>query len=307
MYPASVLEEVKSNVIQEAMEMRRLNKVVPVSGERRSICLEDRTIDVVYYKTTNKQAPLLICFHGGGFLFGGCALDDYLWHSICKRLDVNLVSVEYRKSPEFMYRDALEDAYDATDYLIEHADEYGFDPERISVFGGSAGGNLATALCLYAKEKGNIEFDNQILMYPFLDIDTDPDEKGAGSLSGPIMYVFNELHCKPEESAYPLVSPIFATKEMLKDQPNTIISYAEDDNLRNEAERYARKLQEAGVQVAEKLSYSMPHGFLELGFGNDAVGSRDYLGDDVIEKLENGSIKAASIEMLEFIARNYKR
>lgn len=300
-----VIDEIKKNVCEEAKKMKEANKGVPVKGTRYSLALKGRNVDIVYYSAKKENAPLLIGFHGGGFLFGGCALDDTMWDTMCKKLDVNIASIGYRKSPDYMYPCAIEDAYDSAIYLKEHAEKFGFNPEHISTFGSSAGGNIATCVCIYAKEKGGIIFKNQILNYPFIDSDTDPFEKGRGSLEGPIMYVFNELYCKPEETRLSTVSPIFADKKQLEGLPKAIVITAENDNLRAEGEVYIKLLREAGVEVKDNMASGMPHGYYEYGFGGNQDSS--FLPDDIVTLMSNGDISKAAQETLDFIDKEYIR
>ena len=304
-YPREVIEQVKEAVCKEAAEMNRLNKIVPVTGKRMQISMPDRQIDVVFYPAEKENAPLILGFHGGGFLFGGCAMNDAMWSETGEQLGASVASVEYRKSPDYQWREALADAYDAAVYFEEHAEEYGIDKNDISVMGCSAGANLAASVCLYAKQQGKNLFQRQILMYPFLDCATDPDSKGKGSLEGPIMYVFNELHCKPEEAVLSLVSPVLAEKEELEELPRAIICYADQDNLKAEGQKYAKMLRNAGVGVDDMLTIGMPHGFYESGFGKISDGEMEFLGDDVKEMIRNGKIAQASQECLEFIKEHF--
>ena len=186
-YPREVIEQVKEAVCKEAAEMRRINKIVPVTGKRLQITKPDRQIDVVFYPSEKEHAPLILGFHGGGFLFGGCAMNDAMWSETGAQLGAAVASVEYRKSPDYQWREALADAYDAAVYFQNNAEKYGINKNDISVMGCSAGANLAASVCLYANQQKNHLFQRQILMYPFLDSATDPDSKGKGSLEGPIM------------------------------------------------------------------------------------------------------------------------
>lgn len=90
-----------------------------------------------------------------------------------------------RKSPNHKWKEALDDAYDTAYYLYEHSSDLGFDKKHIWVMGGSAGAGLAASVCLYAKQKNTNFIEKQILMYPFVDLHTDPVSKGEGSLQGP--------------------------------------------------------------------------------------------------------------------------
>lgn len=216
-----------------------------------------------------------------------------------------MASIEYRKSPDYQYRAALDDAYDAAVYMKNHAEEFGFDETEISVMGASAGACLAATLCIYAKQKGGISFRNQILMYPFLDCATNPDEKGEGSLTGPIMYVFNELHCTPEEVKLPLVSPVFAKEEELKGLPRAIFCMADNDSLKQEGYRYAQMLEQAGVPVSIQEYEKMPHGFVETAFESNPE-AMSFLHEDELELVKNGEIAKASQKALAFVKENFE-
>ncbi|MCC8101024.1 MAG: alpha/beta hydrolase [Clostridiales bacterium] len=306
----ALVDKMKKELAQEVSKMNLANQMMEIDGIRHTLPLEGRTLDMVYYpinkeKGTDqeKKAPLLIGFYGGGFLFGGCAMNDYMWQALGSQLGVNVASIGYRKSPDHMWRDVLDDGYDASVYLKEHAEKFGFDPEHISVFGCSAGASLATRTALYAKKKGNLFFENEILLYPFVDVATDPLEKGEGSLSGPIMYVFNEFHRTEGEARLPLVSPVFATTEELRGMPNTVIVLSENDCLRAEGQKYGELLAAAGVPVYMTCMEGMPHGFFEAGFGvrGEEV---EFLGEAVLSGIKDGTIPQKSAESMEFIKRH---
>ena len=304
-YPREIIDAVKADVLKETKGMRLANRYVSVSGRRMKIHLPDRDIEAVFYPAETDNAPLIIGFHGGGYLFGGCALNDAMWSETGKTLGAAIASIEYRKSPEYQYMAAIEDAYDALKYFSGNAAEYNIDKDRISVMGCSAGAGLAVSVCLYAKEQEGPAIDKQILMYPFLDCATDPESKGEGSIGGPIMYVFNELHCKPEEAALPLVSPVYASIEDLKGQPEAIICYADNDNLKSEGQKYAGMLREAGVSVAEMTAEGMPHGFYESGFGEITDAELAFLGDDVKCMVREGTVAKVSGVCLAFVKEHF--
>ena len=304
-YPREIIEAVKADVLKETKGMRLANRYVSVSGDRITIKLPDRKIDAVFYPADTDNAPLILGFHGGGYLFGGCALNDAMWSETGRALGAAVASIEYRKSPEYQYMAAIEDAYDALKYFSENAAAYNIDKDRISVMGCSAGAGLAVSACLYAKEQGGPAIDKQILMYPFLDCATDPESKGEGSIGGPIMYVFNELHCKPEEAALPLVSPVFASVDELKGQSDAIFVYADNDNLKAEGQKYAAMLREAGVHVDEMTAERMPHGFYESGFGKITDAELAFLGDDVKRMVLDGTVAKVSQECLEFVKEHF--
>ena len=310
-----LIEAVKEDMAKNAHGMRAANKMVPVSGERHKLPLEGREVEIVLYPALNDDGskmegkqPLIVGYHGGGFVFGGCALDDDMWVAVTKTLHVNVASIGYRMSPEHKWKETFLDSYEAVLYLKEHAEEFGFDGKHISVMGQSAGGNLAAAVSLWANLKQSIKLDNIVLIYPFLDVYTDPDSKGGGSLTGPMTYAMNELHCDFEDTLNPLASPVFAEVSMLKGLSNTIFDYSEDDNLRFEGMKYAEKLKEAGVPVYENLSEGMPHGFFESGFKTPTeFEMKNLLGEKGEQIVADGSLARKSQEALNFINEHFVR
>lgn len=310
-----LIDAAKEEMSKNAHGMRAANKMVPVSGQRHKLPLEGREVEIVLYPALNEDGskmegkqPLIVGFHGGGFIFGGCALDDDMWVAVTKTMHVNVASVDYRMSPDHKWKETFLDSYEVLLYLAEHAKEFGFDGDHISVMGQSAGGNLAASVSLWANLKQSIKLDNVVLVYPFLDVYTDPDSKGSGSLTGPMTYAMNELHCDFEDTLNPLVSPVFAEVSMLKGLPNTILDYSEDDNLRFEGMKYAEKLIEAGVTVHENLSEGMPHGFFESGFKTPTeFEMNNLLGEKGPQIVADGSLARKSQEALDFINEHFVR
>ncbi|MDO4529211.1 MAG: alpha/beta hydrolase [Lachnospiraceae bacterium] len=310
-----LIDAAKEEMSKNAHGMRAANKMVPVSGQRHKLPLEGREVEIVLYPALNDDGskmegkqPLIVGFHGGGFIFGGCALDDDMWVAVTKTMHVNVASVDYRMSPDHKWKETFLDSYEVLLYLAEHAEEFGFDGDHISVMGQSAGGNLAASVSLWANLKQSIKLDNVVLVYPFLDVYTDPDSKGSGSLTGPMTYAMNELHCDFEDTLNPLVSPVFAESSMLKGLPNTIFDYSEDDNLRFEGMKYAEKLKEAGVPVSENLSEGMPHGFFESGFKTPTeFEMNNLLGEKGPQIVADGSLARKSQEALDFINGHFVR
>lgn len=300
----TAIDKLLPDILAGAKEAQEANKTVPISGTRYTLALEGRNIDIAYYKAKKEKAPLIIGLHGGGFLFGGSALDDDLWVNVSETLEMDIASVNYRMSPEVMDEACLMDAYDATLYLISHAEEFGFDPAHVSVFGSSAGGNLAAALAILAKQRGEFSLDYQILMYPFLDGASDPDSKGEGSFSGVMPHIMNRLHFSPEKAADPLLSPVYAPKEMLTGLPKAIVVYCELDNLKAEALKYCEMLKEAGVEVASYYARSMPHGYIESGFKKVFTDmDRQFMGENADELIEGGLLRRTSEQTLAFVKK----
>ena len=146
-------------------EVERTDHVVP--GE------PEVPVRVHRAKAKSKDAagalPCLYSIHGGGYVMGSYAMDDPLFDRLCRKLDVVGVSVEYRLAPEATYPGPLEDCYRGLKWTYDHADELGIDPTRIGVRGVSAGGGLAAALALLARDRGEVPLAFQLLDCPMLD------------------------------------------------------------------------------------------------------------------------------------------
>ena len=324
-----LLDAVKAEMIKQAHGILIADKMIKVSGKRIKLPLKERELDAVYYPALNEdgsivkeRCPLIVGYHGGGFLFGGCAVNDAMWVAVNKSLRCNVVSVGYRQSPDHDWHDTLKDAADSAFYLQQHADDYSSFTDRIYLMGQSAGANLAAAVCLkynlmrlgltpgdgfdditLDSEEAPV-IQNCIMLYPLLDGATSSDEKGPGSLAGPACAVFNELHCSDGNERNPLVSPAFVSAEMLPGLPNTIIIYCENDNLRPEAMKYAKMLQAAGVPAAEMLAEGMPHAYFESGFKTPTSFEMEFLGENAQELVDSGALHEWSMKTLEFIKEN---
>jgi acetyl esterase len=126
----------------------------------------------LYTPNPTSGLPILVFFHGGGFVAGNLDAYDNPLRSVTNRCECIVVSVAYRLSPENKYPAAPEDAYAATKWVAEHADSIGGDPSRIAVGGDGAGGNLAAVVTLMARDRGTPSLAFQILIYPSLDFST---------------------------------------------------------------------------------------------------------------------------------------
>ena len=222
----------------------------------------------IYRPVLADNLPVLMYFHGGGFVI--CNLDSH--DRECRRLakasGCVVVSVDYRLAPEHPFPAAGEDAYAATRYVAEHGPEFNVDTNRIAVAGDSAGGNLATVVCLMARDRGGPALRFQLLIYPTTDWtdDTSPSLRQYGNdhfLTLDAMHWFADLYLpRAEDRRSPYASPIFA--EDVRGLPPAMVITAECDPIRDQGEAYARKLQEAGVAVVAKRYDGMIHPFVSL-------------------------------------------
>lgn len=248
---------------ESTMEIIRKN---PVRGEQMMIPLADREIEIYLHRGTEEPGVVLFEFHGGGLVLGDAAKDDYLCERICRETGITVIGVNYRKAPEYPYPAAVQDAYDTVNYVQKHSNKFGIDPDRMAVMGFSAGATLATVTAMQAAEKKEFRLVCQILHYPYLDGVTAPASKKSypANLPVEVMEAFTELYGNGEDPRNPYISPLYATREMLKGSAPTALFMAERDALCEEGAAYAALLRAAGVPViTEKIVTEMHHGYME--------------------------------------------
>jgi acetyl esterase len=212
--------------------------------------------------------PVLVWFHGGGFVIGSVAESDAVCRTMAATANVAVASVEYRLAPEHPYPAAPDDCYAGLEGVVANATKWKLDPNRVAVGGDSAGGNLATVVCLMARDRGGPKIHFQALVYPVTDsvsIETPSHLENADGyfLTRKSVIWFRE-HYVPDEKIRdnPYVSPLHAAD--LRGLPPAWIITAEYDPLRDEAETYAKDLERAAVRVAMSRYDGMIHGFFSM-------------------------------------------
>ncbi|MCX2479619.1 alpha/beta hydrolase [Pedobacter sp. MC2016-15] len=240
------------------------------------------------YKPVDKTVlPVLVYFHGGGFIAGNLDSSDTFLRALCNRADCLIVSVDYRLAPEHPFPAATEDAYAALLWISKHADVLDADARKIAVGGDSAGGMLAALMAQQAARDG-LKLSLQVLLYPNLDATNSSDSwKELGS--GEYLVSLQEMnrwydHYIPSTFSRenPKISPLFA-RDLAGLAPALIIT-AELDPLRDEGTEYAARLRKSDNKVSEKQFPGMIHGFASLAGVLDA-GKK--LIDDVGASLES--------------------
>lgn len=296
-------EELENMIDNMAKAHDKAYASLPTDGERMWIPLNEREIEVVYYKADKKNAPVIFGAHGGGFIMGNCAGDNLLWKTISKEYECNVISIGYRKVPDYIFPCALHDVYDTICYFMEHASEFDFDKEKAMTFGSSAGANLAAAAALLDRRKGTDYIKTQILNYPYLDLATDPEEKGHGVQELLMYYLIPDKYVNDKmELKNPLVSPVYAAQKELNGMPKTIIVCGENDRLHVEGEKYADMLKERGVETYCQTFNGMEHGFIEFYFYFQHTPMDQSFGTEQMkEDFKSGKLSETAKSAIRFI------
>jgi acetyl esterase len=265
----------------DAVEARRILKESPLEDlqgpevaevENRTIPgpagAPDIAVRIYRPRVGADPLPLVVFFHGGGWTV--CDLDthDITCRNMANATDATVISVDYRLAPEHRFPAAAEDAYAATVWAHDHAAELGGDAARLAVAGDSAGGNLAAAVALMARDRGGPAITFQLLIYPV----TDRDFTTASYRDNATGYFLTKTHMEwywdqyigddDEAAVHPYAAPLRAAT--LTGLPPAHIVTAEYDPLRDEGEAYGRRLADAGVPVDVRRYDGMFHGFFSM-------------------------------------------
>ncbi|MCM4085085.1 alpha/beta hydrolase [Paractinoplanes hotanensis] len=220
--------------------------------------------------------PVVLYMHGGGWILGNAGTHDRLVRELAVGAHAAVVFVEYTPSPEARYPVAIEQGYAVAQWVGREGATRGLDASRMAVAGESVGGNMAAALALMAKERGDVTFVQQSLYYPVTDaaMNTESYEHFAAGyyLSRKSMEWFWDAYAPDRSKRSEITaSPNHASAEQLRGLPPTLVFVDEADVLRDEGEAYAAKLRSAGVPVTTVRYDGTVHDFMLL---NSLTGTR---------------------------------
>lgn len=222
----------------------------------------------LYRPLADKPLPVLLYFFGGGWVLGTIDTADGVARSLANSAGALVAVVGYRLAPEHPFPAAIDDCYAAVRWVAGHAGQIGADPARLAVGGDSAGGNLAAAAALRARDSaGGPALAGQLLVYP--NTDQLADDESMRAFDDPFLFnrhsvAWYRRHylTDPRDASSPLASPLRAGS--LAGLPPALVITAEYDPLRDQGEAYARRLADDGVQVELSRYPGMAHGFFTM-------------------------------------------
>ena len=268
---------VEGRTVEQARAENRLGATVVAGPPRPMARVEELSIPgpgggmaarlYVALGAPQPPQPLLVYFHGGGWVIGDLDTHDGVCRFLAEHGGCRVLSVDYRLAPEFPFPLPVEDAVAAFAWAHKNAASLGADPERMAVGGDSAGGNLSTSLCLQNRDAGNPQPAMQLLLYPVTDAvggQASRDTYAKGFLLTREDMKWFEDHYIPDgiDEADPRASMMRAAD--VSGLPPAYVATAGFDPLRDEGEIYAERMREAGAQVVLQRHAGMIHGFANL-------------------------------------------
>lgn len=220
----------------------------------------------IYVPENSGPLPVVLYFHGGGWVNGSLNTHDNISRKIARDGKVIVVAVDYRRAPEHPFPAPVQDCYAALQWASLHAADFGGDGTLLGVAGDSAGGNLAAVITLMARDRKGPKISAQVLLYPATNIATMNTESHKNFAAGYLLTRaglerFSDFYAPNlEDRTKSEVSPLLA--ENLSGLPSALVITAEFDPLRDEGEAYADRLKKAGVKTTAKRYPGVVHGFI---------------------------------------------
>lgn len=231
----------------------------------------------IYAPISELNSPVMLYLHGGGFVVGSLESHDDVCAEIAHLAEINVVAVDYQLAPEHPFPAPFEDCKTVLSKLPEIGRNHGFDATRLVIGGDSAGGNLAAALCLDARDNVDApKISGQILIYPELGGATSKGsyitQSNAPGLSTKDIIYYREIYAGPPGSIHredKLASPLLETD--YSDLPPAFLVAAHYDPLHDDCEEYSNRLQSVGVPAQVRSEPLLVHSFLRARYMSDAA------------------------------------
>ena len=286
--PIYTLTPTEARKILSGLQASSLEKVPPADNPPAEI--ENKTIPggpngeisiqiVKPQGSDNKTLPVVMYFHGGGWVLGGFDTHERLLRELANGADAAIVFVNYTLSPEAKYPQSLEEAYAATKWIAENGQSLNLNSSRLAVAGDSVGGNMATVVALLAQERGGPHITFQLLLYPVTDTNFDTPsylkyQEGYWLAREGMKWFWDNYLSNDTNRKEPTVSPLQASIDQLSKLPPALIIVGENDVLRDEGEAYAHKLMQAGVPTTATRYLGTIHDFVMLNPITDTPAAR---------------------------------
>ena len=237
-------------------------------------------------KSAAKIMPVVMFFHGGGWVAGGIDTHDRLIREIAVAVHAAVVFVAFGRAPEIQFPLSLEEAYAATTYVVNHASSLNLDGSRLAVVGDGAGGNIAAAMAIMSKQRRGPKLAFQVLFYPataanFEAASYNDWRNGPWLAKQDMEWLWDAYLPNACDRSDALATPLNATMDQLRGLPEALLITAEVDVLRDEGEAYARKLSDAGVRTTCTRYIGTIHDFVMLNALADTPAARGAVGQAV--------------------------
>ena len=234
----------------------------------------------LYRPPADAPLPVTVWLPGGGWVLDTLDASEASCRRLAAETPCAVAAVRYRLAPEHPFPAPLDDCVAAVDWIVEHGATLGLDPARLAVGGTSAGGNLAAAVALAAHDRGGSRLTAQVLVYPALlhGAETESMRASWSPDFGPadVDWCWSHYLSTERDGESPLASPLRAID--LRELPPALVLTAEHDPLRDEAELYAERLEDAGVRVEVVRVEGAPHGFFSGADDRAATAQRRVVG-----------------------------
>jgi len=265
---------------KKAAEMMVGARMMYTARWKESAIANIRHVDTKYGKIrvleygfdSDDVKPLYVDIHGGGYCIGYPEMDEEINIITKNKANVKVISIDWPKAPENPYPIGQEATYEVIKHYSDNAKKYKIDKNNIGIGGYSSGGNFATAIPMKAKERGDFKIRYQMLVFPGVDIHTNPDDKKGSDkvLNREFLKAIHACYLSDEaHSMHPYTSPRWAPKELLVGLPPALLILADQDPLYAEGKDYGEKLAKAGVDVETHVFKDADHGFIYMGKDED--------------------------------------
>ena len=242
-----VLTDAQNSVHVDLSGIETSEKVIDVEGRELKLY-------IVKPAGAATKLPVFMFFHGGGWVLGDYPTHERLVRDLVVESGAMAVFPEYTRSPEAQYPTAIHQAYAATQWVSEHGGDIGADGRKLAVVGNSVGGNMAAVVSLMAKDKGGPRITFPALLWPVTDANFDTASyrdlsEGYFLTRNMMIWFWDNYTQDTAQRRETYASPLQAPTDSLQGLPPALVQTAHSDVLRDEGEAYARKLNQAGVEV----------------------------------------------------------